>query len=151
MIYNWDIPFLEMEQKRIQCFKWGVQISDCRYRPISQFHDHYKPSKKGQLPDEYHIHEEKGWDDYLVKQFRRNVRQQNICVRHNRQVYVKEFEQMTVSKNIITEISSIISLREKKKKLRGKGFYFMDPLKIRVPPGYDLKSAKPLQKKIGES
>ena len=144
MIYNWDIPFLEIERKRIQCFKWRVQISDCRFRPVKQLHDYYKPMKRGQSSAEYYIHEENGWDDYLVKQFRRNVRQQNICVRHGRTLYVKEFERMQVPKHIIMEISSIKSVKLKKRRLREMELSFWDPMKSRVPDGYSSKSAKPL-------
>ncbi|MFW9887396.1 MAG: Fe-S oxidoreductase [Candidatus Thorarchaeota archaeon] len=150
MIYNWDISFLEMEDKRIQCFKWGVQISDCRYRPNDQLHDHYKPLRKGQSSREYYIHESNGWDDYLVKQFRQNVREHNICVRHDLDYYVKEFEQMKVSKDFIELVSSLTSKREKLNKLRGKGLHFWNPLRKRVPDGYDLKSAKPKQTRIAD-
>jgi len=41
MIYNWDIPFEEMEKKRIKCWEWKVQISDCRFRPLTQSFDRY--------------------------------------------------------------------------------------------------------------
>ena len=30
MLYNWLIPFEEMERKRIKCWGWKVQIADCR-------------------------------------------------------------------------------------------------------------------------
>jgi len=36
MLYNHQIPFEEMEKKRIQCWKWQVQIADCRFRPLNQ-------------------------------------------------------------------------------------------------------------------
>jgi hypothetical protein len=78
MIYNWEISFEEMEKKRKKCKKWGVQIADCRYRPLDQLYDHYKPLKK-QTNKDYYIHPK--WTDVLVKKFRRNVRVQNICVR----------------------------------------------------------------------
>lgn len=151
MIYNWNIPFLEMEQKRIQCFKWGVQISDCRYRPIDRLSERYSPSRREQTSKDYHIHKQSGWDDYLVKQFRRNVREQNICIRHNRHYYVKDFEQLKAPQDIIEYISSIKSKREQKKQLLGRGYPFFDPSKIRVPSGYDRRTAKPLQRKLVKS
>jgi B12 binding domain. len=73
MIYNWDIEFVEMEKKRAKCFKWGVQIADCRYRPLNRTVDNYDPRayKKGQTEEDYHIHKEAGWTDSLVRQFRK--------------------------------------------------------------------------------
>jgi hypothetical protein len=89
MIFNWDISFEEMEKKRIKCWQWNTQISDCRYRPLDQTYDNYKP-KKSQTIKDYHIHE--NWTDALVKQFRKNVRRQNICVRQEVKFYSKAFE-----------------------------------------------------------
>ena len=81
MIYNWELDFVEMEKKRIKCWDWRVQISDCRNRPLDQLHDHYKPLKDQSSGEDYHIHP--NWTDSEVKQFRKNVRRQNICNRQN--------------------------------------------------------------------
>lgn len=78
MIYNWEITFKEMEKKREKCKEWRVQIADCRYRPLNQKHDDYNPRKK-QTKKDYYIDPE--WTDALVKLFRKNVREQNICIR----------------------------------------------------------------------
>ena len=82
MIYNFDIPYSEMEEKRVKCWEWNVQITDCRFRPLDQTYDNYSPSKskKGQTDKDYHIHY--NWKDSEVRKFRRNVRRHNICVRH---------------------------------------------------------------------
>lgn len=82
MIYNYDLPYDEMEEKRVKCYNWGVQISDCRFRPLDATFDEYNPgkSRKGQTNKEYHIHD--NWTDAEVRKFRRNVRRHNICVRH---------------------------------------------------------------------
>ena len=82
MIYNFDIPYNEMEEKRVKCWDWNVQITDCRFRPLDQTFDNYSPSKskKGQTEKDYHIHY--NWTDSEVRKFRRNVRRHNICVRH---------------------------------------------------------------------
>jgi hypothetical protein len=98
MVYNWDIHFEEMEEKRIKCWKWKVQISDCRFRPLDQTYDFYKP-KKFQNNNDYYINE--NWTDSLVKQFRKNVRRQNICLRQGLFFYSKTFETMKTSKEII--------------------------------------------------
>ncbi len=81
MIYNWDLDFKEMENKRIKCYEWKVQISDCRNRPLTQLHDNYKPLKNQNDGNDYHINA--NWTDAEVKQFRKNVRRTNICVRHD--------------------------------------------------------------------
>lgn len=81
MIYNWDLDFEEMEKKRIKCHEWKVQISDCRNRPLTQLYDNYKPLKDQNEGTEYHINP--NWTDAEVKQFRKNVRRTNICVRHD--------------------------------------------------------------------
>jgi hypothetical protein len=46
---------------------------------LDQTQDHYDPRRK-QTSEDYHIHDK--WTDEEVKQFRKNVRRQNICVRH---------------------------------------------------------------------
>lgn len=81
MIYNWKIDFKEMENKRKKCYDWEVQISDCRNRPLTQLHDYYKPMKDQNNGEAYHINP--NWTDAEVKQFRKNVRRTNICVRHD--------------------------------------------------------------------
>jgi len=91
MVFNWDIPFAEMEAKRIRCWEWKVQIADCRYRPLDQLYDNYRGGAV-QGTGDYHIHTAAGWTDRLVKQFRRNVREQNICVRHGFPFYSRSLE-----------------------------------------------------------
>jgi len=105
-----------MEKKRIKCFEWGVQISDCRFRPLDQTYDNYNPRKyaKGQSEDEYHIHKKGGWTDEKIREFRRNVRRQNICVRFGYDFYSPDFERMKISKEKIRKI------RKKLKKLYSK-------------------------------
>jgi len=113
MIYNWDIPFKEMEKKRLKCWEWGVQIADCRFRPLNQTFDHYD-SKKEQTENDYYIHPK--WTDKEIKQFRRDVRRHNICVRQRLKFYSRTLENKKVSKK---EYKNIIQLpkREIKKKL----------------------------------
>ncbi|MDI3478411.1 MAG: hypothetical protein PWQ59_1936, partial [Thermoanaerobacterium sp.] len=113
MIYNWDLTFEEMEKKRIKCWQWGVQIADCRYRPLTQLYDYYNPMLLGQTSDDYYIHEEAGWTDELVKQFRKNVRRQNICIRQNLPFYARDLEQKKVDKDIVKQIRKLGSIKEK--------------------------------------
>ena len=83
MIYNYEITYEEMEEKRVKCAEWGVQITDCRYRPLDATYDNYSSFKtKGQTSKDYHIHVESGWTDQKVRKFRRNIRRHNICMRH---------------------------------------------------------------------
>jgi len=95
MIYNSEIPFKEMEKKRMECWKWKVQISDCRFRPLEQTFDNYNPRRK-QTNEDYYIHPK--WTDEEVKQFRKNVRRQNICVRMGLPFYSKKLEQKRIDK-----------------------------------------------------
>ena len=84
MIYNYEekggLDYNEMEEKRVKCAEWGVQITDCRYRPLEQTFDEYSPYKKHQTNDDYHINP--NWTDHEIRKFRRNIRRHNICMRH---------------------------------------------------------------------
>lgn len=84
MIYNYEQGYYEMLKKLRKCKKWGVQIADCRYRPLDQTYDNYKPREK-QTNNDYYIHPK--WTDRQVKLFRRKVRQQNITIRHGFKFY----------------------------------------------------------------
>ncbi|MFW9890270.1 MAG: Fe-S oxidoreductase [Candidatus Thorarchaeota archaeon] len=132
MIYNWGITFEEMEQKRIKCFDWQVQIADCRYRPLNQTFDEYKPRKRNQT-DGYHIHARKGWTDDLVKQFRRNVRRQNICIRHGYPLYCKEFERKKAKNHEVQRVKRAKTLNEKVMVLEDLGYYYWDPREVTYP------------------
>lgn len=105
MIYNHEIPFREMEKKRIECWKWRVQMSDCRFRPLEQMHDDYNPYKRSQESNAYHIHQ--GWTDQLVRQFRRNVRRQNICVRYRFRFYSRSLENKHVKRDLSKKLRNL--------------------------------------------
>ena len=113
VLYNWEIPFEEMELKRLQCWDWKVQVADCRFRPLKQLFDKYSPFKEGQTAEDYYIHHEAGWTDALVKQFRRNIRQQNICVRHGFPFYSKAFESKKLGKNVRRAVKEAGNVHEK--------------------------------------
>lgn len=145
MLYNWDIPFEEMEKKRIKCWEWKVQIADCRYRPLDRTDDNYDPRayKRGQTDMDYHIHKETGWTDSLVRQFRKNVRRQNICVRHGFPFYSKDLERMTISKEkikrIMKHIEKLHTKREKKKYLKKMEIDYWFPDEITYPKKNELR------------
>ncbi len=106
MIYNWDIDYEEMEQKRKQCWRWGVQISDCRNRPLKLFDkQNYRPRIIGQNNEDYYVHPK--WTDSEIKQFRRNIRRQNIATRQNLQFYSKLCEQKKIDKEKIRKLNSL--------------------------------------------
>lgn len=109
MIYNYEIPYEKMEEKRQYCARWHVQISDCRYRPLQSIYDNYSPYKKNQTDKDYHIHTESGWTDEKVKKFRRNIRRHNICIRHE-----VDFHSTILERKQIPQ--------EEAKKLRRKSF-----------------------------
>ena len=97
MIYNHDLDYNELEEKRALCFKWGVQISDCRYRPLDRLDDGYNShARKPQTNEEYHINP--NWSDEEVRQFRRNVRRHNICIRHGMKYHSHKAERKKISK-----------------------------------------------------
>ncbi|MFH1259020.1 MAG: Fe-S oxidoreductase [Elusimicrobiota bacterium] len=89
MIYNFETDYYEMLKKLKQCKRWGVQIADCRYRPLNQTYDNYNPRKE-QTRDDYFIHAK--WTDWQIKLFRRKVRQQNIMIRHGFDFYSRDLE-----------------------------------------------------------
>lgn len=89
MIYNYEHDYYELLKKLKQCKRWGVQIADCRYRPLNQTFDRYNPRKK-QTSDDYYIHPK--WTDRQIKLFRKKVRQQNIMIRHGFDFYSRELE-----------------------------------------------------------
>ena len=92
MLYNFDLSYEELDKKRRKCFEWGVQIADCRYRPLDQIFDHYDPQawRTGQTSDEYYIHP--NWTDAQIRIFRKQVREQNIVIRHGFSQYSREKE-----------------------------------------------------------
>jgi hypothetical protein len=104
MIYNWRHDFEEMEKKRLKCWEWKAQIADCRYRPLTQTYDNYNP-KIEQTINDYYIHPR--WTDRKIKQFRKNVRRQNICVRHGFSYYSKDLEQKSIDKETAGHIRNL--------------------------------------------
>jgi len=113
VLYNWDIPFQEMEKKRLKCWEWNVQIADCRFRPLDQLFDHYNGRKKDQTNNDYHIHETSGWTDGLVKLYRKNIREQNICVRYGFPLYSRSFENKSIGKEIRKLVKDLPTLEQK--------------------------------------
>jgi len=135
VLYNWDIPFEEMERKRIKCWEWNVQISDCRYRPLNQLYDNYNPRAIGQTSKDYYIHKKAGWTDELIKQYRKNIRRQNICVRHGFPFYSKSFERKTFGKEIMRNVKRLKTLKEKVEYMNKMGIDYWIPGNITYPRG----------------
>ena len=83
MIYNFKPSYEGMLVKLASCRKWGVQITDCRYRPLNQEYDNYNPHLRNGQPDgSYYIHKQEGWTDAKIRLFRRKIREHNIWVRY---------------------------------------------------------------------
>jgi hypothetical protein len=137
MIYDWNEDFYEMEKKRIKCWQWKVQISDCRYRPLNQVYDNYNSGKAGQSSKDYYIHD--GWTDASIRQFRRNVREQNICVRHGFPFYSKSFEHKEYGKKVRLEVKRMLNLNDKINYLKSNGIDCWKPGKIRYPCQFNNK------------
>jgi hypothetical protein len=85
MIYNFDILYEDMIKKLDYCKKWGVQITDCRYRPLDLDYDNYNPHlRNGQEEGSYYIHSKAEWTDKKIRDFRAKVRKHNIWIRYAR-------------------------------------------------------------------
>ena len=80
---------------------------------MNQLYDNYNPRVVGQTSEDYYIHEKSGWTDELVKQFRKNVRRQNICVRHNFPFYSESFENKKFGKAVMGKVKRLETLEEK--------------------------------------
>ena len=46
---------MNWRKKRVKCFEWEVKIAYCRYRPLDQPFDNYKPQKQGQTGADYYM------------------------------------------------------------------------------------------------
>lgn len=134
MLYNWDIPFKKMELKRLKCWEWKVQIADCRYRPLNQLYDDYEPLRTGQKPSDYYIHGKAEWTDALVKQFRKNIREQNICIRQRVSFYSASFERKRLDKESIRAAKRRKGKNDITKFLETLGVNYWFPDHIRYPP-----------------
>ncbi len=127
MIYNWKLDFEEMEKKRLKCYEWKVQISDCRNRPLTQLHDNYEPRKDQNDGLAYHINP--NWTDAEIKQFRKNVRRHNICVRQNLRYHSKILENKKIFSKEQIQAFKFMPIEEAKKYLPD----LWDPSEITPP------------------
>ncbi len=139
MLYNWNIPFNEMEKKRLECWKWKVQIADCRFRPLTQTFDNYNPQIIRQTTKDYYIHNKANWTDELIKQFRKNVRRQNICVRHNFFIYSKDLEQNKISQSVKRTIRHIKNYKKLSIQFNKKHISWWYPGQISYPGFIDKR------------
>lgn len=104
ILYNWEHDFRECETKRLKCWQLGVQISDCRFRPLDRLSDHYEP-RRSQTSRDYFIHP--SWTDAEVKLFRANVRKHNICIRHGFRFHSRALEHMKLPKRELVELNEM--------------------------------------------
>lgn len=98
MLSNYEQIFDELEWKRMYCWNWGVQVNQCRFRPLNQLYDNFNGRRKGQTNDDYFIHP--NWTDKEVKQFNRNVRRHNLSIRFRGKFYSKSVEHKIISKDL---------------------------------------------------
>ncbi len=108
VLYNWNYDYEVLENKRVKCYEFGVQLADCRFRPLNQTYDNYNPRKKKQTKHDYFIHP--NWTDFEVRLFRKNVRRHNICVRYSKRFHSSILERKRIDKN---EFHKIIKLPKK--------------------------------------
>lgn len=102
MLYNHELGYDVLEEKRRKCFELGIQIMDCRYRPLTLLRDGYRSHKP--LDDNYYIHP--NWSNREVRQFRKNVRRHNICVRWRMTDYYDGLKQKIMSKEEYMKLST---------------------------------------------
>lgn len=106
MLYNHELPYEELEEKRVICFELGVQIMDCRFRPLDSIKDNYNPAKRnGQSKNEYFIHP--NWSDKAIRKFRRNVRRHNICIRHGTDYHSSLMERKIIPQDISRKLRKL--------------------------------------------
>ena len=122
-----------MEEKRIACWDMKVQIADCRYRPLNQLFDDYNPYRKSQTSEDYYIHQKSGWTDGFVKQFRKNVRVQNIAIRQDCPFYSRAFESKQYDQETVHQIWVEKNIRGKLKRLKVINADYWLPGKMRFP------------------
>lgn len=125
ILYNYELPFEELERKRVKCWEWRVQIADCRYRPLDQEYDRYNPCKKAQDASAYYIHP--NWIDRLIREFRRNIRRQNICVRYRLPFYSKALERKWVHKDLAARVRNLGDRHEIVRLLSAEGVDYWFP------------------------
>jgi len=111
VLTNFEQPFSELEFKRMYCWHWGVQVNQCRYRPLDQLYDDFKGKRKGQTSADYYIHP--NWTDEEIKQFNRNVRRHNMAIRfranfHSPMVEHKKVDEATHHKVRFMKYSEVI-------------------------------------------
>lgn len=83
IIYNFVMPYKDILKKVKACYRWGVQITDCRNRPLDLDYDNYNPHMRyGQPEGSFYIHKETGWTDKKIRSFRKKVRIHNIEIRY---------------------------------------------------------------------
>ena len=100
MLFNHDLDYDELEEKRILLFNKKIQVTDCRYRPYNRLDDNYNGRINSPQTDyDYHINP--NWTDRQVKQFRRNVRRHNSCVRYGADWYSETINRRRISQEEI--------------------------------------------------
>ena len=102
ILFNFQESLLDVENKRKDCFKWGVQVTSSRYRPLNSLYDNYRGSKKKQTNKDYYI--APNWTDEQVKLFVRNVREHNIAIRYGSDFYSADFERKRLPKSIVDKV-----------------------------------------------
>lgn len=132
MLYNYEASFEELEKKRLKCWEWGVQIADCRYRPLDQLYDNYNPYKRSQSRFAYYIHPQ--WTDQLVRAFRSNVRRHNICVRYRLRFYSRALERKRVRQELAGRLRRLKDKSEIIALLDEEGIDYWFPDDSHVPP-----------------
>jgi len=163
MIYNFDIPYETMIKKLDYCKKLGIQITDCRNRPLELDYDGYNPHKRnGQPEGSFYVHKKGGWTDKKIRDFRRHVRRHNIWIRYAKDkgtAYDKKMEKWSAIHNtfkffslgtppLLDHIEKNQKLSERIKKLgRLKAYCKQNQI---TPPDFSTLSTEALEISIDD-
>lgn len=100
MLFNHDLDYDELEEKRVLLFNKRIQVTDSRFRPLDRLDDNYNGRLNSpQTNYDYHINP--NWTDREIKQFRRNVRRHNSCVRYGADWYSETINRRRISQEEI--------------------------------------------------
>ena len=98
VLYNYEQPFEDLENKRRYCWDWKVQVTNCRYRPLDALDDLFQGRKKNQTTEDYYIHP--NWSDEEVKKYNQNVRRHNMCLRFGTLFHSRKMQYKKISKEM---------------------------------------------------
>lgn len=112
MLYNYDLPYEELEKKRVALWDYGVSVAHCRFRPHNQYFDKYHGAFKKQGSEDYYIHP--NWTDKQVRTFAANVNKHNVCIRYDAKYYSNAMRHKNVPYELAKKVKPMCAEEAKK-------------------------------------